>query len=202
MQNYLQSGIAKIIGIGRDATGCRKDGSALPMRLSVGEPSRARNGPLFLGMIHDLTEDQRARERIDELQNDLLRVSRAGALGTMGSPLAHERNQPLSAIAGFVESSAALLDRGDIRVSDKLREFVNKAVIQTHRAGDVIRRLRELTRRSDTERSLEDVNVLVEDSCVLATLGTKTENVDVRLRLSPAPVVEVPDSGSAFCMPV
>ena len=127
LQNYLLSGIAKIIGIGRDATGCRKDGSALPMRLSVGDRSRARNGPLFLGTIHDLTEDQRARERIDELQNDLLRVSRAGALGTMGSPLAQERNQPRSAIAGFVESSAALLDRGDIRVSDKLPEFVNKA---------------------------------------------------------------------------
>ena len=185
LHNYLRSGIARIIGIGRDVTGCRKDGSAFPLRLSVGELSRARNGPLFVGTIHDLTEDQRARERIDELQNDLLRVSRASALGTMGSALAHELNQPLSAIAGFVEASAALLDRGNIRVPDKLREFMNKAVVQTHRAGDVIRRLRELTRRSDTERSLEHINALVEDACALATLGTKTENVDVGLRLSP-----------------
>ncbi len=62
LHNYLRSGIPRIIGIGRDVTGCRKDGSAFPFRLSVGELSRARNGPLFVGTIHDLTEDQRARD--------------------------------------------------------------------------------------------------------------------------------------------
>ena len=185
LRNYLQSGIARIIGIGRDVTGARKDGSTFPMRLSVGKLSRARDGPLFVGTIHDLSEDQRARDRIDELQNDLLRVSRASALGTMGSALAHELNQPLSAIAGFVEASAALLGRGDVAAPDKLREFMDKAVAQTHRAGDVIRRLRELTRRSDIARSIEDINVLIEEACALATLGTNIENVDVRLTLSP-----------------
>lgn len=185
LRNYLQSGIARIIGIGRDVTGCRKDGSTFPMRLSVGELGRAFGGPLFVGTIHDLSEDQRARERIMELQNDLLRVSRASALGTMGSALAHELNQPLSAIAGFVEASAALLRRGDVEDSGKLREFMDKAVAQTHRAGGVIRRLREFTRRSDTARSVEDINVLIEEACALATLGTKTENVDVTIALSP-----------------
>ena len=184
LQNYLKSGIAGIIGIGRDVTGCRKDGSTFPMHLSVGELSRTRHGPLFVGTVHDLSERRRARERIDELQNDLLRVSRASALGTMGSALAHELNQPLSAIAGFVEASAALLDQGGITVPDRVREFMHKAVAQTHRAGAVIRRLRELTRRSDTERSIEDINVLVEETCALATLGTKTEDVDVTMRLS------------------
>lgn len=177
--------MAKIIGIGRDVTGCRKDGSIFPMRLSVGELGRSRAGPLFVGTIHDLSENRRARARIDELQNDLLRVSRASALGTMGSALAHELNQPLSAIAGFVEASAALLDQGGVAVPDKLREFMDKAVAQTHRAGSVIRRLRELTRRSETEHSLEDINALIEEACALATLGTNTEDVDVELKLSP-----------------
>ncbi len=185
LRNYLQTGVARIIGIGRDVTGCRKDGSTFPMRLSVGEVSRSRTGLLFVGTIHDLTEKRRARARIDELQNDLLRVSRASALGTMGSALAHELNQPLSAIAGFVEASAALLDQDEVRVPDKLREFMDKAVDQTHRAGSVIRQLRELTRRSESEHSLEDVNVLIEEACGLATLGTKTEDVDVILKLSP-----------------
>ena len=67
LQNYLKSGIAGIIGIGRDVTGCRKDGSTFPMHLSVGELSRTRDGPLFVGTIHDLSERRRARERIDEL---------------------------------------------------------------------------------------------------------------------------------------
>ena len=183
LQNYLGSGVAKIIGIGRDVTGCRKDGSTFPMHLSVGELGRNGNEPLFVGTIHDLSKEQRARSRIEELQADLMRVSGASALGTMGSALAHELNQPLSAVAGFVEASAALLDQGGA-VPDRVRELMDKAVAQTHRAGDVIRRLRELTRKSDTERSIEDINVLVEETCALATLGTRTDNIDVRLRLS------------------
>ena len=185
LQNYLKSGIARIIGIGRDVTGRRKDGSTFPMRLSIGELGRTHGGPLFVGTIHDLSEDHRARTRIEELQTDLIRVSRASALGTMGSALAHELNQPLSAVAGFVEASAALLDQSGVAVPDKLREFMDKAVTQTHRAGDVIRRLRELTRKSNTERSIEDINVLIEETCALATLGTRSENIDVRMRLSP-----------------
>ena len=185
LQNYLKSGVPKIIGIGRDVTGCRKDGSTFPMRLSIGELSRARDGPLFVGTIHDLSERQRARARIEELQTDLIRVSRASALGTMGTALAHEINQPLSAIAGFVEASTVLLDRSGVAVPEQLREYMDKAVAQTHRAGDVIRRLRELTRKSDTDRSVEDINVLIEEICALATLGTRTENIDVGLELSP-----------------
>ena len=185
LRNYLKTGVPKIIGIGRDVTGCRKDGSTFPMRLSIGELSRARDGSLFVGTIHDLSERQRAQARIEELQTDLIRVSRASALGTMGTALAHEINQPLSAISGFVEASTVLLDRSGVAVPEQLREYMDKAVAQTHRAGDVIRRLRELTRKSDTDRSVEDINVLIEETCALATLGTRTENIDVRLKLSP-----------------
>ena len=185
LRNYLKSGVAKIIGIGRDVIGCRKDGSTFPMRLSIGELSRTRDGSLFVGTIHDLSERMRALARIEELQADVIRVSRASALGTMGTALAHELNQPLSAISGFVEASAALLDQSGVDGPEKLREYMGKAVAQTHRAGEVIRRLRELTRRSDTDRTVEDINVLIGEICDLAMLGTRTENIDVRLKLSP-----------------
>jgi len=184
LHNYLTSGTAKIIGTGRDVTGRCRDGSTFPMRLSIGELRSAREGPLFVGAIHDLSEDHRIRTRIEELQTDLMHVSRVSALGTMGSALAHELNQPLSAVAGFVEASAALLDQPDVAVPDRLREFMSKAVAQTHRAGDVIRRMRELTRKGDTGRSIEDINALVEETCALATLGTRIENIDVRRELS------------------
>lgn len=185
LQNYLRSGVAKIIGIGRDVLGRRKDGSTLPIHLSVGELRGTGDRPLFVGTIHDLSEEHRTRVRIEELQTELLRVSRASALGTMGSALAHELNQPLSAIAGFVEASLLLLDQSGTAVPDRVRELMAKAVTQTHRAGDVIRRLREFTHRSNTKRSIEDINVLIEETCALATLGTTTENIKVRTRLSP-----------------
>lgn len=185
LRNYLKSGVPRIIGTGRDVTGCRKDGTTFPMRLSIGELSRARDGPFFVGTIHDLSEKQRARARIEELKADLVRVSCASALGSMGTALAHELNQPLSAVSGFVEASRALLDQSGIAVPDELREYMDKAVAQTHRAGDVIRRLRELTRKGDTERSVEDINELVEEIFELAMIGTRIENIDVKLRLSP-----------------
>ena len=185
LQNYLKSGIARIIGIGRDVTGCRKDGSTFPMHLSVGELHHARDGPLFVGTIHDLSERHRARARIDELQTD------------PAARLACQRARYDGFGAGARAQSATLGHRGvrrgelgvarpgGIAVPDKVREFMDKAVAQSHRAGGVIRRLRELTRRSYAERSIEDINALIEEACELATLGTKTENVDVRLRLSP-----------------
>lgn len=184
LHSYLTSGTAKIIGTGRDVIGRRRDGSTFPMRLSVGELRSAREGSLFVGAIHDLSEDHCIRARIEELQTDLMHVSRVSALGTMGSALAHELNQPLSAVAGFVEASAAMLDQSGVTVPEKLREFMNKAVAQAHRAGDVIRRMRELTRKGDTGRSIEDINTLVEDTCALATLGARIENIDVRRELS------------------
>ena len=183
LENYLRTGTARIIGIGRDVLGRREDGSTFPMRLSVGELRDGRDTSLFVGTIHDLTESQRARERIEELQTELMRVSRASALGEMGSALAHELNQPLSAIAGFVEASAVLINRFDGEVPDRVREFMDKAVAQTHRAGAVIRRLRELTRKGGCRRSIEDVNAVVEETCAFAAWGTATEGIDVEVDL-------------------
>ena len=184
LRNYLRTGTARIIGIGRDVTGRRKDGSTVPLRLSVGE-LRDGNGRLFfVGTVHDLTEVQRARERIEELQSELMRVSRASAVGELGSALAHELTQPLSAIAGFVEASAALINQGGDQVPAGVRELMDKAVAQTLRAGHVVRRLREFTRRGEAERSAEDINAVVEEICELATLGMANNGIAVEMNLA------------------
>ena len=186
IQNYLRTGTARIIGIGRDVTGRRKDGSTVPIRLAVGELRDDDDTLLFIGTLHDLTEALRARERIEELQSELMQVARASAVGEMGTALAHELTQPLSAVAGFVESSAALLDQGGVEVPAKAREYMEQAVAQTLRAGAVIRLLREFTGRGDSERSVEDINAVVEEICKLATLGTATDRIELELNLAAA----------------
>ena len=128
LRNYLRSGEAKVIGIGRDVTGRRKDGSTVPIRLSVGELRDHDNAPLFIGTLHDLTESLRARERLEELRSELRQVARASAVGEMGAALAHELTQPLSAVAGFVEASVALIDQGDAEVPARVREYMDQAV--------------------------------------------------------------------------
>ena len=184
IQNYLRSGTARIIGIGRDVTGRRKDGSTVPIRLSVGELRDDDNTPLFIGTLHDLTEALRARERIEELQSELMQVARASAVGEMGSTLAHELTQPLSAVTGFVEASAALIDQSDTEVPARVREYMDQAVAQALRAGAVVRLLREFTSRGDTERSVEDINGVVEEICRLTTLGTAGDGLALELNLA------------------
>ncbi len=184
IQNYLRSGMARVIGIGRDVTGRRKDGSTVPIRLSVGELRDDDDAPLFIGTLHDLTEALRARERIEELQSELMQVARASAVGEMGSTLAHELTQPLSAVTGFVEASAALIDQSDAEVPARVREYMDQAVAQALRAGAVVRLLREFTSRGDTERSVEDINEVVEEICKLTTLGTAGDGIDLDLNLA------------------
>ena len=186
IENYLRTGTARIIGIGRDVTGRRKDGSTVPIRLAVGELRDHDGTLLFIGTLHDLTEALRARERIEELQSELMQVARASAVGEMGTALAHELTQPLSAVAGFVESSAALLDQGGAAIPAKVREYMDQAVAQTLRAGAVIRLLREFTGRGDSERSVEDINAVVEEICKLATLGSATDRIELELNLAAA----------------
>ena len=186
LQNYLRTGTARIIGSGRDVTGRRKDGSTFPLRLAVGELRDDDDTLLFIGTLHDLTEALRARERIEELQSELMQVARASAVGEMGTALAHELTQPLSAVAGFVESSAALLDQDGVEIPAKVREYMDQAVAQTLRAGAVIRLLREFTGRGDSERSVEDINAVVEEICKLATLGTATDRIELELNLATA----------------
>ena len=154
------------------------------MRLSVGELRDDRDAPLFIGTLHDLTEVLRARERIEELQSELMQVARASAVGEMGATLAHELTQPLSAVAGFVEASAALIDQGDGRIPASVRAYMDQAVAQAQRMGAVVRRLRDFTSRGDTERSVEDVNAVVEEICELATLGTATDGIELEMDLA------------------
>ena len=184
IRNYLLTGNAKVIGTGRDVTGRRKDGATVPLRLSVGELRDDADATLFIGTLHDLTETLRTRAHIAELQSELTQVARANAVGEMGSAIAHELTQPLSAVVGFVEASVALLDRSGGAVPAKVREYMDQAVTQSLRAGDVLRLLREFTARGDTERSVHDVNVVVEETCRLATLGTAADGIDLRLNLA------------------
>ena len=113
-----------------------------------------------------------------------MQVSRASAVGVMGSTLAHELTQPLSAVTGFVEASAALIDECDGEIPTRVREYMDQAVAQALRAGAVVRFVREFTGRGDTERSVEDINAAVEEICELATLGTATDGIDLELNLS------------------
>jgi len=184
LDRYYRTGERRIIGLGRVVVGQRKDGSTFPMELAVGE-MRTPEGRFFTGFVRDLTERQQAESRLQELQADLIRVSRLTALGEMASALAHELNQPLTAISNYLKGARRLL-QAEGAPAERVIDAVNRAADQALRAGMIIRRLREFVDRGETERRIEDLHKLVEEAGALALVGAREHGVRVRFDLDPA----------------
>src|SRR5499425_291682 len=185
VERYLRTGEKRIIGIGRVVVGERKDGSTFPMELAVGE-MRSGERHFFTGFIRDITQRQQSEARLQELQSELVHISRLTAMGQMASALAHELNQPLLAIVGYMKGSRRLLESGGEDRSGLLRDAMDKAGDQALRAGQIIRRLREFVARGDSERRVESVKRLIEEASALALVGTKDQGVRVRFQFDPA----------------
>jgi two-component system sensor kinase FixL len=179
---YLATGERRIIGIDRVVTGQRKDGSTFPMKLAVGEV-RTGDQRFFTGFVRDLTERQAVEKQLEELQSELARLSRLTAMGEMASTLAHEINQPLSAIVNYLQGSGRLLAGLDHPNAVKIHDALAEASKQTLRAGQIIRQLREFVARGEMEKRPEDVNKLVEEASALALVGAKEQGVRTILRL-------------------
>ena len=181
---YIRTGEKHIIGIGRVVVGERKDGSTFPMELAVGE-MRSGDRRFFTGFVRDLSERQQTEARLQELQSELVHISRLTAMGEMASTLAHELNQPLSAIANYIKGSRRLIEHETDARWERLRDAMEKAGEQTLRAGDIIRRLREFVSRGETERRVESIAKLVEEASALALVGAKEHGVRVRFVFDP-----------------
>ena len=182
LQRYRETGEQRIIGIGRIVVGQRRDGSTFPMELAVGEMSIGGRR-LFTGFVRDLTEHQLAEKRLQTLQSELLHVSRLSAMGEMAAALAHELNQPLTAIINWTQAARRLLDRPDEPVNPKALEFMEKAIGQANRAGQIIRRLRDFIGKGESEHRVEDVNQVVEEAAALALVGAQEHGVRATLEL-------------------
>ena len=184
IDRYLRTGERRIIGVGRVVVGQRSDGSTFPMELTVGEMHVGKQR-FFTGFVRDLTERQKTEARLQELQAELVHMSRLTAMGEMASALAHELNQPLSAIANYMKGSRRLLENRPDEGAALLRDAMDKAAEQAMRAGNIIRRLRDFVARGESERRVEDVKKLVEEASALALVGAKDKGVRVRFEFTP-----------------
>ena len=181
ISRYLTTGEKRIIGIDRVVTGQRKDGSTFPMKLEVAEV-RTGDRRFFTGFIRDLTERQATERQLQELESELARLSRLTAMGEMASTLAHEINQPLSAIANYLQGCRRLIEGIDHPNAPKIHDALSETTHQTLRAGQIIRQLREFVSRGETEKRPENINKLVEEASALALVGAKEQGVKTVFR--------------------
>lgn len=184
LDRYRKTGERRIIGIGRVVVGQRKDGSTFPMELAVGE-MRSAERRFFTGFVRDLSERQETQKRLQELQSELIHMSRFTALGEMASTLAHELNQPLTAAASYLNGARRLLEQGKAEEMPTVRDAVERAAQQALRAGQIIRRLRDFVARGENERRVENLPKLIEETSALALVGAKDIGVRVKFEFDP-----------------
>jgi two-component system sensor kinase FixL len=184
LTRYRSTGEKHIIGIGRIVTGQRKDGTTFPMHLSIGE-MQSGGAPHFTGFVRDLTEHQQTQARLQELQSELVHVSRLSAMGEMASALAHELNQPLAAISNYMNGSRRLLAASTDPNISKIEGALDRAAEQAIRAGQIIRRLRDFVARGESEKRAESISKLIEEAGALGLSGAREQGVQLRFNLDP-----------------
>jgi two-component system sensor kinase FixL len=183
--NYLTTGKRKIIGIGRVTTALHRDGNTFPIELAVGEAWVGKRR-IFTGFIRDLTERQQTLLRLQDLQSELAHVGRVSEMGTLASSLAHELNQPLTAVSSYCEGARDLLDgEPGGETLAMVREALDEAAQQAIRAGQIVRRLRDFISRGETERRVESLQRLINEANALALVGSREHDIDVQLSLDP-----------------
>ena len=185
LRNYRETGVRKIIGIGRVTTARHRDGNTFPIELSIGE-AWINDRRIFTGFVHDITQRQKVEVRLQDLQSELAHVGRLSEMGTLASSLAHELNQPLTAISSYSEGAINLLsDEVDAEKLAMAREALKEVSSEAIRAGEIVRRMRDFLSHGQTEHRVENLPKLIAEANALALVGSKEHGIDVQVTLDP-----------------
>jgi two-component system sensor kinase FixL len=163
----------------------KKSGEEIDVLLSV-SPIRDHTGAIAGAstILRDITAQKQASARTEQLQAELFHLSRLSAMGQMAATLAHELNQPLSAISNYLSGARKLLSiQGDLTGLD---EALAKSAEQAARAGEIVRRLRDFVLKGETTRVWQNLNQLSTETLKLALVGTKPLGLQVEMRLDPS----------------
>jgi two-component system sensor kinase FixL len=179
---YVETGQAKIIGKGREVEARRANGEVFPASLAVGEAVHG-DRRRFVGIVRDLSQQQAAEQSARALELRLAHVGRFNLMGEMAAGIAHEINQPLSAIATYAQAGKRVLQRTEPDIA-MLGEICGKIDDQARRAGQVIDNLRKFIRKQDIDTQLLDVNRVVDDVLNLIEVDAHSEGIPVHVRTS------------------
>lgn len=198
IHNYMETGDAKIIGIGRELNALKKNGEEFPIHLTVTEIAGDGKQRSFTGIIRDMTErreiERRIKQRdgeIREAREQLAHMERLGTLNAMTTGIAHELNQPLAAITSYAQACYRMVDTG-MHDIDEIKQALKKIGDQVGRAGQVIRRLRTLVNKRDSVRELVDLNELINETIEITRIDSRVREIRFLVELQPSlPAVNI-----------
>lgn len=201
LARYARTGIPHIIGVGREVEGQRKDGSRFPAFLSVGRVADS-DPPRFVGFVRDVTTERlalatiqaerdqaltsrREEEEARRMQERLTHVSRMATMGEMAAGIAHELNQPLSAIATYARACERFLNAAQPDLPETISSLAEIG-LEAMRAGEIIRRLRQLVSGGQSlDHAPTQVNELVRDLGVLMQADARVHRTQIDFDLAP-----------------
>ncbi len=178
--NYLRTGDAKMIGVGRETEGRRKDGSQFPIDLAVVEAA-VYDELIFVGFVRDLSERRRIETRIDQLS-----AQRLTAIGGMAGALAHELNQPLAAVGFYLETARRMLGRPPNERPASVEDTLEQAGEQVARMGGIIRHLREFVAHGEPDKTHQSLHGLIREIASIEFPDDGRSGADLTLTLNAA----------------
>jgi two-component system, LuxR family, sensor kinase FixL len=183
LERFRFTGVRHTIGLKHVVMGRRKDGSTFPVLIFVGE-TRARGGH-FTCFVRDMTDRQKCQSKLQELQSELVHLSRLTDMGEMATAIAHELNQPLAAISNYLKGSCRLLEARNDPELAPIKDALMKGAEQALRAGQIIGRLRNFVTRGEHEKKVERIATLVEEASALALISARERGVRFEVTIEP-----------------
>ena len=193
VDKFLTTHQPTIIGVGRELLAQRKDETTFPIYLAISEIPVA-GSVYFTGIIRDLSAQKEQERALAEQRERLARVGRLSTMGEMTASIAHEINQPLTAIAMYAQACMKLLERTPLDKA-KLTGALDKLNTQSLRAGAVIERIQRFVRNESGERELVSMQVLLGELAHLAAGDARSHGIEISYRFEP----QLPE---VFCDPV
>ncbi|TWI03543.1 PAS domain S-box-containing protein [Luteimonas cucumeris] len=169
--------------IARDLSGCHKDGGRVPIEVAL-NPIRIADDLYSLASIIDISERLRYEKELALQRSELAHLSRITLLGEMSGSLAHELNQPLTAVLSNAQAALRFLDRETPDLVE-VRESLVQIVENDKRAGEVIRRLRAMLRKDPVDHQALQINDVVQDVIRMVSNDLLNRSVSVSLDLAP-----------------
>jgi len=171
LQRYLKTGQARVIGIGREVTGCRQDGGEFPLELAVSETRLPTGRRLFTGIVRDLTERK-------QLEAQLRQAQKMEAVGQLAGGVAHDFNNVLTGITGYTQLALRRMAE-----NDPMRHYIEEIQSAAFRATNLSRQLLTFSRQQVVTPRVFDLRALVAD---LSKLLRRLIGEDIELTVSSA----------------
>jgi two-component system, LuxR family, sensor kinase FixL len=182
VRNYHRTGEKRIIGIGREVSGMHKDGTVFPLELSVGE-AVTPEGRQYIGVLRDLRPRRAVEMRVSQLQAQVVHMTRLSAMDEMGAAMAHELNQPLTALLLYLQAVTRQIKNSHAEgqvPSEKVLGVLDKAVTEAERASHIVQRMRQMVEKRDPERSTIDLREVVNEALDLSEFVAQGATVTIR----------------------